>query len=187
MRQVLSALVTNEPGVLASVAGMFAARGFNIDSLVVGRTEDPEMSRMTVVVEGDANVIAQVREQLAKLVPVARVRNLTETAYVERDLAMIKVDASAAKRNEVIELVNMFRGKIVDVAPDSMTIELSGREEKVEAMINLLRDVGIRELTRTGVIAVSRGVQIDSTGAMADTAPRVRSLDNDSADALPPS
>ena len=187
MRTILSALVTNEPGVLANVAGMFAARGFNIDSLVVGRTEDPEMSRMTVVVEGDANVLAQVKEQLAKLVPVARVRDLTGTAYVERDLMMLKVDAPPVCRNEIIELVNMFRGKVVDVAPDSMTIELSGREEKVEALVALLKDYGIRELTRTGVIAVSRGVQAEHAADPGESAKRPRSLDNKASEALPPS
>ena len=193
MRHVISALVTNEPGVLASVAGMFAARGFNIDSLVVGRTEDGEMSRMTVVVDGDDNTIAQVREQLAKLVPVARVRDLTATAYVERDLALLKVDAPPDRRNEIIELTNMFRAKVVDVGPESMTIEISGREEKVEAFVELIAAYGITELSRTGVIAMSRGLQSEAiakrfSGATGEgSARRVRSLDNAGGEALPPS
>ena len=193
MRHVISALVTNEPGVLANVAGMFAARGFNIDSLVVGRTEDDELSRMTVVVDGDMNVIRQVQQQLAKLVPVARVRNLTESAYVERDLALVKVDAPADKRHELTELVHMFRGNIVDVGPDSMTVEVSGREEKVEAFVDLVAPYGVQELARTGVIAIARGMQSErlqkrfARGEPAESAKRPRSLAGASGEALPPS
>ncbi len=193
MRHVISALVTNEPGVLASVAGMFAARGFNIDSLVVGRTEDDELSRMTVIVEGDQNVIRQVERQLAKLVPVARVRNLTETAYVERDLALIKVDAPPEKRHEITELCNMFRGNVVDVGPESITIEISGREEKVEAFVDLVGQYGVTELARTGVIAIARGMQSQRLASRfarkgeEGPAKRERSFANSSGDALPPS
>ncbi|MEM1012838.1 MAG: acetolactate synthase small subunit [Planctomycetota bacterium] len=193
MRHVISALVTNEPGVLANVAGMFAARGFNIDSLVVGRTEDDELSRMTVVVEGDQNVIRQVQEQLAKLVPVARVRNLTQSAYVERDLALVKIDAPPEKRHEITELVNMFRGNVVDVGPESMSVEISGREEKVEAFVDLVGPYGIQEMARTGVIAIARGTQSDRLrkryGRVEpdDQSKRVRSLDNASGESLPPS
>ena len=194
MRHLISALVTNEPGVLASVAGMFAARGFNIDSLVVGRTEDPEMSRMVVVVEGDDNTVKQVQTQLAKLVPVAKVRDLTESAYVERDLALVRVEAPPAKRNEIIEIVNMFRGKVVDVATDSVAVEISGSEEKVEAFLSLVAEYGIREMARTGVIAMTRGHKGQMLGSQqrdfaADAAgnKRVRSFDNKSDEALPPS
>ena len=194
MRHVISALVTNEPGVLANVAGMFAARGFNIDSLVVGRTEDPEMSRMIVVVEGDANTIKQVQTQLAKLVPVAKVSDLSESKYVERDLALVRVDAPPAKRNEIIEVVNMFRGKVVDVATDTIAIEISGSEEKVEAFLSLVGEYGIREMARTGVIAMTRGYKGEMLEATArnynaDAAgnKRVRSLENQSGEALPPS
>ena len=194
MRHLISALVTNEPGVLASVAGMFAARGFNIDSLVVGRTEDPEMSRMVVVVEGDDNTVKQVQTQLAKLVPVAKVRDLTESAYVERDLALVRVEAPPAKRNEIIEIVNMFRGKVVDVATDSVAVEISGSEEKVEAFLSLVGEYGIREMARTGVIAMTRGHKGEMLGSQgrnfaADAAgnKRVRSFDNKSDEALPPS
>ena len=193
MRHVISALVTNEPGVLANVAGMFAARGFNIDSLVVGRTEDPEMSRMIVVVEGDAHTIKQVQTQLAKLVPVAKVSDLSESTYVERDLALVRVDAPPAKRNEIIEVVNMFRGKVVDVATDSIAIEISGSEQKVEAFLSLVGEYGIREMARTGVIAMTRGHKGESLtptrNYAADAAgnKRVRSFENQSGDALPPS
>ena len=192
MRHLISALVTNEPGVLAHVANMFAARGFNIDSLVVGRTEDPEMSRMTVVVDGDDRTIAQVREQLAKLVPVARVRDLTGSAYVERDLALVKVDAPPERRNEIVELTNMFRAKVVDVGPESMSIEVSGREEKVEAFIELVAGYGIQELARTGVIAMSRGMQSERMQRFVPAAEgptrRVRSLEGGAGgEALPPS
>src|SRR5438477_11366900 len=115
MRHVISALVINEPGVLANVAGMFAARGFNIDSLVVGRTEDPNLSRMTIVVNGDDNTLDQVRKQLGKLVPVVKVQDFKGTAHIERDLALITVGAGPAQRGEVIQLVALFRGRVVDV------------------------------------------------------------------------
>ena len=120
MRHVISALVMNEPGVLANVAGMFAARGFNIDSLVVGRTESPELSRMTVVVDGDENVVEQVRKQLAKLVPVVKVRDFTGSAYIERDLALITVSCPSEKRSELTDLVDLFRAKVVDVSRDTL-------------------------------------------------------------------
>src|SRR5580693_1779792 len=132
MRHVISALVVNEPGVLANVAGMFAARGFNIDSLVVGRTEDPNLSRMTIVVDADENTLEQVRKQLAKLVPVTKVKDFKDSAYVERDLALINVGTTADTRSEVIEIVTLFRGKVVDVAKDSLMIELAGAEGKIE-------------------------------------------------------
>ena len=159
MRHVISALVQNQPGVLAHVAGMFAARGFNIDSLVVGRTEDPELSRMTIVVIGDDRTIEQVRKQLAKVVPVVKVRDYGPLAYVERDLMLVRVQVGPQKRPEVVDLVNLFRARVVDVAPDSLVIELSGPEQKLEALVELLRPYGIRELARTGVIAMPRGMQ----------------------------
>ncbi|HEX2970986.1 MAG TPA: acetolactate synthase small subunit, partial [Tepidisphaeraceae bacterium] len=139
MRHVISALVMNEPGVLANVAGMFAARGFNIDSLVVGRTENPELSRMTIVVTADDATLEQVRKQLAKLVPVAKVRDFKDMAYVERDLLLMTVNAGPEKRSEVVEIVNLFRGRVVDVARDSVMLELSGTEEKLEAFVELMR------------------------------------------------
>src|SRR5690349_4749319 len=126
MRHVISALVINEPGVLANVAGMFAARGFNIDSLVVGRTENPELSRMTVVVDADDNTLEQVRKQLAKLVPVVKVRDFGGTAYIERDLCLLSISVPPEKRGEVVEIVNLFRGKVVDVARDAIIVEITG-------------------------------------------------------------
>lgn len=162
MRHVIAALVTNEPGVLAQVAGMFAARGFNIDSLVVGRTENPELSRMTIVVTGDSSVLEQVRKQLQKLVPVVKVVDYKDVAYVERDLVLVQVSTKtehgdADKREEIITLANLFRAKIVDVAGDQVMIEMAGSEEKLAAFLELLEPYGIIELARTGVIAMRRG------------------------------
>jgi acetolactate synthase I/III small subunit len=183
MRHVISALVVNEPGVLASVAGMFAARGFNIDSLVVGRTEDPNQSRMTIVVDADDNTLEQVRKQLAKLVPVTNVKDFLGTAYLERDLALITIGAGTASRHEVIEVVNLFRGKVVDVATESLVVELAGTEEKIEKFVELMKPYGIRELARTGVIAMSRGMQMGKSvdRSSGEASKRKRSL------ALPPS
>ena len=187
MRHVISALVMNEPGVLANVAGMFAARGFNIDSLVVGRTEKPELSRMTVVVDADENTLDQVRKQLAKLVPVVNVVDFKEMSYIERDLALITVGVTTAQRHDVIEIVNLFRGKVVDVAPESLVVELAGTEEKVEAFIELMQPYGIRELARTGVIATGRGMQPARTGSSSGPAKRTRSIHAKAGIALPPS
>jgi acetolactate synthase-1/3 small subunit len=189
MRHVISALVVNEPGVLANVAGMFAARGFNIDSLVVGRTEDPKMARMTIVVEADENTLEQVRKQLAKLVPVTQVKDFKGVAYIERDLALITVGAGQASRHEVIEIVNLFRGKVVDVARESLMIELSGTEEKIEKFIELMKPYGIRELARTGVIAMMRGMQIakEVEKEPPGGGKRKRSIDAPPSAALPPS
>ncbi|MEM6855098.1 MAG: acetolactate synthase small subunit [Planctomycetota bacterium] len=162
MRHVIAALVTNEPGVLAQVAGMFAARGFNIDSLVVGRTETPDLSRMTIVVNGDSSVLEQVRKQLQKLIPVVKVVDYQDVAYVERDLVLVQVSTKsergdADKREEIITLANLFRAKIVDVAGDQVMIEMAGSEEKLAAFLELLEPYGIIELARTGVIAMRRG------------------------------
>ncbi|MBT3200015.1 MAG: acetolactate synthase small subunit [Phycisphaerales bacterium] len=157
MKHVITALVQNQPGVLAHISGMFAARGFNIDSLVVGRTEDAELSRMTIVVVGDEAVLEQVRKQLGKVIPVVKVRDFTNTENVQRDLLLIRVHAPAEKRPAVVDLVNLFRGRVADVARSSVVIELTGTEDKIEAFIDLVRPYGIRELARTGVIAMLRG------------------------------
>jgi len=158
MRHVLSALVQNVPGVLAHVAGMFASRGYNIDSLAVGETEDPHLSRMTFVVVGDANVLAQVRKQLEKIVTVVRVDDVSAKEFVERDLMLVKVTADSSKRSEISELCQIFRGRVVDVSPDEVIVEISGQEKKVEAFIDLMRPYGIVELVRTGRIAMVRGI-----------------------------
>src|SRR4051812_1429623 len=187
MRHVISALVMNEPGVLAGVANMFSARGFNIDSLVVGRTDDASLSRMTIVVDADDNTVDQVRKQLAKLVPVVSVVDFQGSAYVERDLVLITVGVGPQHRGEVIEIITLFRGKVVDVGPESLMIELAGPEQKLEAFVDLMRPFGIKELARTGVIAMARGVQTAKAGSAAPSAvKRKRSMDAPAAAALPP-
>jgi len=188
MRHVISALVINEPGVLAGVAGMFSARGFNIDSLVVGRTEDPNLSRMTIVVNADDVTLDQVRKQLAKLVATVEVRDFAGSAYIERDLALVTVSCNAEKRREVVEIVELFRGRVVDVAKESITVELAGTEDKLEAFIDLMQPYGIEALARTGVIAMPRGTQL-AKDKNTDTGykRRIRTLDAPAAAALPPS
>jgi acetolactate synthase-1/3 small subunit len=158
MRHVLSALVQNVPGVLAHVAGMFASRGYNIDSLAVGETEDPHLSRMTFVVVGDDSTLEQVRKQLEKIVTVVRVDDVSAQEFVERDLMLLKVNCGNGGRAEIRELVQIFRGRVVDVAPEEVIVEISGQEKKIEAFIDLMRPFGIIELVRTGRIAMVRGV-----------------------------
>jgi acetolactate synthase-1/3 small subunit len=195
MRHVISALVMNEPGVLAGVANMFSARGFNIDSLVVGRTDDPSLSRMTIVVDADDNTVDQVRKQLSKLVPVVSVVDFQGMLYVERDLALVTIGVTTEHRSEVIEIVNLFRGKVVDVAPASLMVELAGTEQKIEAFIDLMKPYGIQQVARPGVIAMARGTHApQKEGAGVATAThdkpggrRQRSLDAPPAAALPPS
>ncbi|MEZ6137851.1 MAG: acetolactate synthase small subunit [Pirellulaceae bacterium] len=158
MRHVLSALVQNVPGVLSHVSGMLASRGYNIDSLAVGETEDPALSRMTFVVVGDDRVLDQVRKQLEKLITVVEVEDISAQDFVERDLMLMKVRAAeGAHRSEIRELVEVFRGKIVDVGADEIMIEISGRESKLEAFIDRMRPYGIQQLVRTGRIALVRG------------------------------
>src|SRR6516225_12409164 len=157
MRHVLSALVHNQPGVLAHVSGMLASRGFNIDSLAVGETEDPHLSRMTFVVHGDDAELEQVRKQLDKIVTVVKVMDISSEDFVERDLMLIKVKATPSQRVEVSYLVEMYRGRVVDISSDSLMIEISGQERKIESFIELMRPYGIQELARTGRIALVRG------------------------------
>ncbi|MGQ9913659.1 MAG: acetolactate synthase small subunit [Thermogutta sp.] len=157
MRHILSALVQNVPGVLSHISGMLASRGYNIDSLAVGETEDPRLSRMTFVVVGDGKVLEQVRKQLEKIVTVVRVDDISSRDNVERDLMLIKVSAPSGRRSEIRELVEVFRGRIVDISHDSMIIEIAGPEKKVESFIELMRPYGILELCRTGRIAMVRG------------------------------
>ena len=164
MRHVLSALVQNKPGVLSHISGMLASRGYNIDSLTVGETEDPHLSRMTFVVVGDADVLEQVRKQLEKIVTVVRVDDISAQDYVERDLLLIKVTAAGGKRTDIRELVEIFRGRIVDVSSEMVMIEIAGKERKIEAFIELMRPFGIIELVRSGRIAMVRGT-IQPNGA----------------------
>lgn len=164
MRHVLSALVQNQPGVLAHIAGMLASRGFNIDSLAVGETEHHDLARMTFVVHGDDNVLDQVRKQLDKIITVVRVDDISSENFVERDLMLIKVKCTAAQRAELFLITESFRGKVVDIQLDNAMMEIAGTEGKVEAFIDLLRPYGILELARTGRIALVRG------GAQGNTA-----------------
>jgi acetolactate synthase-1/3 small subunit len=157
MRHVLSALVQNVPGVLSHISGMLASRGYNIDSLAVGETEDPHLSRMTFVIVGDDSVLEQVRKQLEKIVTVVRVDDISSQDHVERDLMLIQVSTGPGKRSEISELTDIFNGRIVDVAMDSVIIEISGQEGKIEAFIELMRPFGILEVVRTGRIAMVRG------------------------------
>jgi acetolactate synthase-1/3 small subunit len=155
-KHTISVLVENHFGVLARVSGMFSARGYNIDSLCVGETENPAISRMTVVVGGDERVLHQIVRQLNKLVEVIEVTDLTAESYIERELVLIKVAATAQQRGEIIEIANIFRAKVVDVGKQSLVVEVTGAQGKVEAFIDMMRSYGILELVRTGKIALKR-------------------------------
>lgn len=156
MKHIISALVQNKPGVLAHVAGMFAARAYNIDSLVVGRTEDPDLSRMTIVVVGDDKVLEQVRKQLAKIVPVVKVQDFAGMPVVARDLMLISISAPPERRQEVLTLIEVFKGKVVDIGQKFVMVEVSGPEEKIEAFITACKPYGIKSVARTGTIAMPR-------------------------------
>jgi acetolactate synthase I/III small subunit len=156
MKHIISALVENKPGVLAHVAGMFAARAFNIDSLVVGRTEDPKLSRMTIVVVGDDRVVEQVRKQLAKIVPVVKVQDFAGQPMVARDLMLITISAPPDKRPEILSLMEMFKAKVVDIGAKQLMAEVSGPETKIEAFIDACKPYGIKNVARTGTIAMPR-------------------------------
>jgi len=156
MKHVISALVENKSGVLAHISGLFSARGFNIDSLAVGETEDPRFSRMTIVVEGDETILEQVRKQLSSVIDVVKVDDFSNQRYVERDLMLMKVKAPPEQRSEILDLVRTFRGDAVDVGRKKMTLQLVGPEQKIEAFIQLMRPYGIDEVARTGRVALSR-------------------------------
>jgi acetolactate synthase-1/3 small subunit len=156
MKHIISALVENKPGVLAHVSGMFAARAFNIDSLVVGRTEDANLSRMTIVVNGDDKILEQVRKQLAKVVPVVKVQDFAGEPVIARDLMLISISAPPAKRPEILALIEMFKGKVVDIGQKFVMVEISGPEEKIEAFIDVCKPYGIKSVARTGTIAMPR-------------------------------
>lgn len=154
---IISVTVENRFGVLARIAGLFSARGYNIDSLCVAETEDPSISRMTIVVKGDEKILEQIYKQLNKLIDVIKVQDLTKEDYVERELVLIKVNATnASERQEIMQLVNIFRAKIIDIGKKTLTIELVGSSSKIKAMIELLRSFGIKEIIRTGKIAIPR-------------------------------
>ncbi len=157
-RHIFSVLVENRFGVLARVVGLFSGRGFNIDSLNVAETDQPDVSHMTIVTHGDAQIIEQIYKHLNKLVDVIKVSNLTTENHVERELVLIKVYAEPQKRGEILQIVEIFRARTVDVSPTALTIEVTGDEGKLKAAIDMLRPYGIRELARTGKIAIMRGV-----------------------------
>ncbi len=156
MKHVISVLVDNEPGVLSRISGLFSGRGFNIESLNVAETLDPTISRMTLVTRGNDQIIEQIIKQLNKLVNVIKVQDLTGTDYVEREMALIKVSAQSSSRAEVLRIVDIFRGRVVDVSPKSFTLEITGDEKKIQAVIDLLVPLGIMEIVRTGKVAISR-------------------------------
>ena len=157
MRHVISVLVENRFGVLARISGMFSSRGFNIDSLAVGETTDPEISRMTIVSHGDDFVIEQIVKQLRKLIDVIRVQDLNEETHVERELALIKVTCSKENRSEIMETVQIFRARVIDAGTDSMIVEIVGTRDKIDAMLDLLKPLGILETARTGPVGLFRG------------------------------
>jgi acetolactate synthase-1/3 small subunit len=159
MRHIISILVENQAGVLAQVAGLFSSRGYNIESLNVGITENPRFSRMTIVSIGDDAILEQIRKQLEKLVLIVKVSDFSEQSYVERELVLIKINAPASKRQELMGLVEVFRAKIIDVSPTEMIVEVSGTEDKVEAFAQLLAPYGLKELARTGPVAMLRGTK----------------------------
>ncbi len=162
MRHTLAVLVENNPGVLARVAGLFSRRGYNIDSLSVGRTERPDVSRMTIVVEGDHDVLEQVTKQLHKLVDVIKISDITPEEYVDRELVLLKVNCDPSRRGEIMQVADVFRARIVDLGKKTVTIECTGNEGKINAFEESLRQYGIKELVRTGKIAMLRGYKATS-------------------------
>ena len=156
MRHTISVLVENKPGVLARISGLFSARGFNIDSLAVGETEKPDISRMTIVVKGDERILEQVMKQLNKLIDVVKVSDYQSKEHIEIDLALIKVKAEKKDRSEIIQIVDVFKAKILDVAHSTFIIEITGNEDKIISFVNLVKPFGILEMVRTGIIAMAR-------------------------------
>jgi acetolactate synthase I/III small subunit len=157
VRHILAVLVENNPGVLTRIAGLFSRRGYNIDSLTVGRTENPAISRMTIVVDGDNKVLEQVTKQLHKLIDVIKISDITSDEYVDRELLLLKVNADPAFRGEILQIVDIFRARIVDIGKNTLTIEATGDEGKISAIEKSLKPFGIKELVRTGKVAMLRG------------------------------
>ncbi|MBB4946765.1 acetolactate synthase-1/3 small subunit [Kitasatospora gansuensis] len=158
-KHTLSVLVENKPGVLARIAALFSRRGFNIDSLAVGPTEHPDISRMTIVVNVEDLPLEQVTKQLNKLVNVIKIVELDQTAAIQRELVLVKVRADAESRSQIVEIVQLFRAKTVDVSPDAVTIEATGSSDKLEAMLRMLEPYGIKELVQSGLVAIGRGAR----------------------------
>jgi acetolactate synthase-1/3 small subunit len=159
MKHVISLLVENRFGVLARVAGMFSGRGYNIESLTVAETTDPSVSRMTIITRGNDQVIEQITKQLNKLIDVIKVSDLTDTEFVGRELALVKVNVNESTRSEILSIIEIFRSKVVDVGQDSYIIEATGDANKIEAIIDLLKPFGIKEIARTGQVAMVRGIK----------------------------
>ena len=162
MQHTISVLVSNRFGVLARIAGLFSGRGFNIESLNVAATSDPEVSNMTLVTVGDDQKIEQITKQLNKLVDVIEVHDLTEENFIDRELVLIKMNAEAKAKEEILRIVSLFRAKVIDVSPDTYTIEITGDENKLKGFIELLRSFGIKEMVRSGKIALSRPQKVIS-------------------------
>lgn len=159
MKHTITVLVENEFGVLSRVAGLFSGRGFNIDSLSVAPTNEESISRMTIVTSGDEQILEQITKQLNKLIDVIKVIDFTEESAVEREMALIKVAAEEASRAEVLRIADIFRAKVIDVTPKSFTLEATGSPSKIEAILELLRPLGLKELVRTGPVAIGRGAK----------------------------
>lgn len=157
MTHVISVIVHNKPGVLSRVSGLFSRRGYNIESLAVGETDNPDLSRITIVVSGDEGILEQIQKQLYKLIDVIKVIDLPKDTSVRRELVLIKVNSDKSTRAEIIQIADIFRGKIVDVGDTNLTVEITGEEGKVEAFVNMMAKFGIKELVRTGKIALHRG------------------------------
>ena len=172
-KHALVALVADKPGVLNRIASLFRRRGFNIESIAVGHSEIPNISRVTIVVDGTTTQVEQVRKQLEKVVDVVKLSDVTGEDTITRELALIKVKTTSASRSEIMQIVDIFRANIVDVAPDSVTVEVTGDEQKVNSLYNLLRGFGIREIARTGSIAMTRG----SSGSSTVKARQIKSQD----------
>jgi acetolactate synthase-1/3 small subunit len=170
----------NKPGVLTRVASLFRRRAFNIDSLTVGRTEKPEVSRMTITVEADQDQARRIEASLYKLVNVLLVENITEAPAITRDLAMIKVAAQHEERSHVLQLVSVFRARVVDVAPDSLIIEITGDEDKIDGLLEILRPFGVLEMVRTGIVAMRRGNRSPAANGLAEIPPETDDGENQS-------
>jgi len=158
MKHTISVTVENRPGVLSRVVGLFSGRGFNIESLSVGETIDPEISRIIIVTRGDDRIIEQVTKQLRKLVDIIKPTDLTDLNFVDRELILLKISATEKTKAEILRINDIFRGKIVDVSPATYTFEVTGDESKIQAFIRLVKPFGVKEISRTGVVAVSREV-----------------------------
>ncbi len=155
-RKIISVVVENQPGVLARIAGLFSSRNFNIESLAVGETEDPTTSRMTIVARGDEIVLEQIEKQLNKLIDVIKVVDMTEEDYVERELALIKINTSEKDKTDLMHYVNIFKGKVMDTSQDSVMVEITGNDERINSFLDIMKSFGIKEMVRTGPVALIR-------------------------------